>query len=196
MNPMSLLNQFHRWLGESRRNQFLAAGAALVAGGMLAAVGVGIAVSGDRDPEEQVVAHTATPSPAAEAPTRTPRRTTTSSPTPTPEPVETLAFIREGDIWLINADGSGERRAGMVQEFSWISSRELDVVTSAAPRGHLVMDLVGNVQDLSFPAGGSWTRDGNRYVVPGEQKLVVFEGAQRSSQRRAREYLESQAPTQ
>ena len=30
-------------------------------------------------------------------------------PSPTPEE-ETLAFIRDGDIWLINADGTGERR--------------------------------------------------------------------------------------
>ncbi len=33
--------------------------------------------------------------------------------TATPEPaVETLAFIRDGDIWLIDADGSNERSPG------------------------------------------------------------------------------------
>ena len=67
MNPMSLLNQLHRWVGESRRNQLLAAGAALVAVG-LAAVGVVLALSGDGDREEEVVARTATPSPAADVP--------------------------------------------------------------------------------------------------------------------------------
>ncbi len=35
------------------------------------------------------------------------------APTATPEAsAETLAFIRDGDIWLIGADGSNERRLG------------------------------------------------------------------------------------
>ena len=51
-----------------------------------------------------------TPTPTAEVQASTPE------PTPTPEAaapepaVETLAFIRDGDIWLIDADGSNRRR--------------------------------------------------------------------------------------
>ncbi len=51
-----------------------------------------------------------TPTPTAEVQAPTPEPT----PTPeaaTPEPaVETLAFIRDGDIWLVNADGTERRR--------------------------------------------------------------------------------------
>jgi len=86
MNPMSLLKHFRRWLGESRRNQFLAAAAALVAGGTLAAVGVVVGVSGDADRLEQVIVRSATPSPPAQAPTRTPRRAATATASPTAEP--------------------------------------------------------------------------------------------------------------
>ncbi len=54
---------------------------------------------------------TASPSPTAEVQAPTPESTATAAPTATPEPaVETLAFIRDGDIWLVDADGSKERR--------------------------------------------------------------------------------------
>jgi len=110
MSPMGLLNRFRRWLGESRRNQILAAGAAIVAVGTLAAVGVVIAVPGDGDPETEVIALTATASPAAEAPTRTPRRTATSSPTPEVERPVPESLLQPGYLLdqalEVNLDGS------------------------------------------------------------------------------------------
>jgi len=184
MNPMSLLNDFRRWLGESRRNQFLAASAALVAGGTLAAAGLVVAVSGDGDRQEQVVARTATPSSAAtEAPTRTPRRTTTSSPSPTPEPVETLAFLREGDIWLINADGSDERRltqfAGTqqrVESAEWLSTGRELTYRASYEGGAAATDVVGLVdvdgevlwergQRVQLASGVFWAPDGRLVAV-------------------------------
>ncbi len=52
-----------------------------------------------------------TPTPTAEVQAPTPESTATAAPTATPEPtVETLAFIQDGDIWLVNADGSNRRR--------------------------------------------------------------------------------------
>lgn len=178
MNPMNLLNKLRQWLAESRRNQLLAAGAAFIAVATLFAVGVVVAVSGDSDRQEQVSARTASPSPVAEEPTRSPRRTATASLTPEPVPVETLAFLRDGDIWLINADGSGERRLtelGNVEEFSWISSTELDAVTGEDRSGHLLLDVNGNARELTIPPGGSWSPDGSLYAVPTEEEvLVVF----------------------
>jgi len=63
---------------------------------------------------------TNTPTPASRltaTPTTAPLATPTPAPTPaaTPAPTETssqlpLAFLRDRDIWVINADGSGERR--------------------------------------------------------------------------------------
>ena len=97
--------------------------------------------------------------------------------TATPEPAdETLALIRDGDVWLIDADGSDERRLGLsnVESFAWISADEIDVTTGDEPPRHLSVDLQGNVRELPFPAGGSWSRDGSLYVVPVDQELVVF----------------------
>jgi len=109
MNPMSLLKQFRRWLGESRRHQILAAGVVLVAAGTLAAVAVVVAVSGDGDRQEKLIVRTVTASPAAEASSR-PNRGTPSPraiPERSPSPqLETVAFSRGGDIWLIKADGT------------------------------------------------------------------------------------------
>ncbi|MDO8615372.1 MAG: hypothetical protein Q7T33_06495 [Dehalococcoidia bacterium] len=120
-----------------------------------------LACEGGREEEQP------TPSPAA----------TSLSPTPTPAAaVDTLAFIRDGDIWLINADGTDERRLNLsgVESFSWVSSDELDVVTGADQSGHLLVDLGGNAEPLPFPAGGSWSRDGALYVVPVDEQVVVF----------------------
>jgi WD40 repeat protein len=133
-----------------------------------------------------------TPTPTAEVQAPTPEPTPTTVPTPTPEPaVEALAFISEGDIWLINAEGNGGRRLtslGDVRSFSWVSSNELDVVTGEDRSGHLLIDLDGNVRELPFPAAsssdagftvvrarGSWSRDGSLYAVPLEQQLVIFD---------------------
>jgi hypothetical protein len=104
------------------------------------------------------------------------------SPTPIPKAtpelsrspqVETIAFIRDGDIWLINADGSGERSLGFsnVESFSWVSAEELDAELSDV---HLLVDLEGTSQELLFPAGGSWSRDGTQYVVLVDQEVVVY----------------------
>ena len=120
-----------------------------------------LACEGDREEEQP------TPSPAA----------TSLSPTPTPAAaVDTLAFIRDGDILLINADGTDERRLNLsgVESFSWVSSDELDVVTGADQSGHLLVDLEGNAEPLPFRSGGSWSRDGTLYVVPVDEQVVVF----------------------
>lgn len=100
----------------------------------------------------------------------------TPEPTPTPEPAETLGFIRDGDIWLVNVDGSNERRLNLrnVQSFSWVSSAELDAVIGGDPPAHMLVDIEGNARELPFPAGGSWSRDGRLYVVPVDQQIVVF----------------------
>lgn len=114
-----------------------------------------------------------TPSPAVAQPSPSPEATRT----PTLEPlVEALAFIRDGDVWLINADGSDERRLNLsdVQSLSWVSSDELAVVTGAEPPDHLLVDLEGNVRELPFSAGGSWSPDGNRYLVPVDQQTILF----------------------
>ncbi len=116
---------------------------------------------------------TPTPSPAVVLPSPTDEPT----PEPTPEPAETLAFIRDGDIWLVNVDGSNERRLNLrnVQSFAWVSADEIDVVTGDDPPRHLLVDLEGSVRDLRFPAGGSWSRDGTQYVVAVDQEIVVFD---------------------
>jgi len=193
---MNMLYRFSRWLAESRRNQFLAGGVALAVGGTLVAVGVVVAVSGGGDGEEQVAARTASPSPSAtEAPTRTPRRTATASPTSTPEPVETLAFIRNGDIWLINADGSGERRltqfAGTPQTVvsaEWLNNgRELvyratyeggaaatEVVGLVSLDGEVVWEMSARVQ---LTSGIFWSPDGRLVAIfnPGEDPHARIE---------------------
>lgn len=108
----------------------------------------------------------------------------TAQPTATPQPAaETLALLRDGDIWLIDANGSHERRLtnlGNVQALSWVSRDELDVVAGADRSGHLLVTLSGEMRELSFPGDGSWSRDGLMYVVPVQQEIVVFdpEGAE------------------
>ena len=121
---------------------------------------------------------------------------TAATPTPSapettvaPESAETLAFIRDGDIWLIEADGSNERSLGLngVNSFSWVSPDELYIVTGKDPSDHLLVDLEGELHDLQLPAlasvdvgpldlaaQGSWSRDGISYVAPVDDQLVVF----------------------
>jgi len=115
--------------------------------------------------------------PTASAPALgTPSAGATAVPSPSPQ-VETLAFVREGDIWLINAEGSGERRVtrlGNILSFSWISPFEVDAVTNDEPPRHLLIDSEGNASELPFPAGGSWSRDGGLYVVLEEREIAVY----------------------
>ncbi len=117
-------------------------------------------------PTPAVVAQpSATPEPSAER-------------TPSAEPVETLAFLRDGDIWLINADGTGERQLtdlGDVRSFSWVSSTEVDAVTGEDHSRHLLVDLAGNVRELRFPPGGSWSQDGSLYAVSLDQQIVAYD---------------------
>lgn len=111
--------------------------------------------------------------PTSTAAPATPEATVTAEPA-----AETLAFLRDGDVWLIDADGGNERRltnVGNVASFSWVSHDDIDVVIGAPPAGHLLVDVAGNMRELSFPAGGSWSRDGVQYVVPVEQQIVVFD---------------------
>ena len=127
---------------------------------------VAVACGGGVDP-----AGSSTPSASSARATPSPKATPELNGSPQ---VETVAFIRDGDIWLINADGSGERSLGFsnAESFSWVSAEELDVELSDV---HLLLDLEGTAQRLPFPAGGSWSRDGTRYVVPGYRELVVFD---------------------
>ncbi|MBI1886730.1 MAG: PD40 domain-containing protein [Chloroflexi bacterium] len=129
---------------------------------------------------------TLTPSPAAAPRSPTP----TAAATSTAVASETLAFIRDGDVWLINADGSNERALGLqgVLSFLWVSRDELDVVARAEPPMHLLVDLDGNVRELLFPgdfdvsgglstahARGSWSADGSLFAVPVNDRLVVYD---------------------
>ncbi len=119
----------------------------------------------------------------------------TSTPPPptataTPEPAaETLAFLRDGDIWLIGADGENERQLGLtaVQTFSWVSPAELYVVTGDDPPDQFLVDLEGELHELQLPALapvdvgpsdfiplGSWSRDGTLYVAPVNDQLIVL----------------------
>ncbi len=119
----------------------------------------------------------------------------TSTPPPptataTPEPaVETLAFVRDGDIWLIGADGEDARSLGLsgVKSFSWVSPDELYVVTGDDPPDQFLVGLEGELHELQLPALapvdvgptdfiplGSWSRDGTLYVAPVNDQLIVF----------------------
>ncbi len=72
------------------------------------------------------------------APTQTAAPTAAASPTAAPA-AETLAFLRDGDVWLIDADGSNERQltrfadAGeAVLLFSWLNDERLSLRVEAA----------------------------------------------------------------
>ena len=101
-----------------------------------------------------------------------------TSPSPGPTP-EVLAFIRDGDVWLVEADGSGERHLGMkdVGSFEWISPTELDVVSGSGALDHLMVDLDGTRHELLSPPGGSWSRDGSRYAVSVDQVVEVYDAS-------------------
>lgn len=112
-----------------------------------------------------------------DGPSTTPVATPTQGPTATSEAGDTLALLRDGDIWLMKADGHEERRLGLsgVAFFSWASGEELAVVTDAERPKHLLVDLAGGVTELPFGAGGSWSHDGSRYVTSVGEEIVVFD---------------------
>jgi len=91
--------------------------------------------------------------------------------------VETVAFVGHGDVWLIRADGSGERHLGLngVQSFAWISPTELDVVAGTPSPRHLLVDIEGHQREVPSPPGGSWSSDGTRYAVSVAQAVRVFD---------------------
>lgn len=112
------------------------------------------------------------------------------SPTPTPVAAplstatsapsgETLAFLRDGNIRLVHVESGDERALPPtgVESFSWITANELDAVTGTPNEAqhHLLVDLDGHARELPFPAGGSWSRDGSRYVVVINEQVVVFD---------------------
>jgi dipeptidyl aminopeptidase/acylaminoacyl peptidase len=106
-----------------------------------------------------------------------PAPTQTSAPTSEPSG-ETLAFLRDGNIRLVQVE-SGDERAlppSGVESFSWITANEIDAVTGTPNEAqrHLLVDLAGHVRELPFPAGGSWSREGQRYVVVINEQVVVF----------------------
>jgi hypothetical protein len=173
---MNRFSRIRQWLASSRRRQLLAAsvlsGAAALAG-LAIYVASGGGGGGAPGPEVGMRA-----SPTASATSiRSPSPRATGAPAATPAP-ELLAFIRDGDIWLINADGSGERKLtslGDVQSVSWLSSDELYAVTySGAAQGHLLADPEGNLRRLSSPTGGSWSRDAGLYVVLEDKEIAVY----------------------
>jgi len=148
MNPMNLLKQLRQWLAASRRRQVAAIAAALAAGGAVAAVVAVLATSGDDDSDTLIV-QTTTPSPQAtrarSTATPTPARTATASPTPEPV-VQRVAYIgTDGDVWIINADGSDNRKL-------------FDVPSESG-------DTVHNLQ---------WAPDGSKFAVTKSPKDVVY----------------------
>ena len=111
-------------------------------------------------------------------PTRTPTAevqapapTATAAPTATPEPaVLTLAFIRDGDIWLVDAAGSNERRITQfggtdrkVVDFQWLANgreiayREFSPTTATSALvsldGQVLWDVDGGATTLWSPDG-------------------------------------------
>jgi len=146
---MNTLNGFRRWLAESRRNQLLTGGIALSLGGAVAAAAVVLAVSGDGDGRPAIVALTATPTPQATRPRSTATPTPAPAPTasPTPEPaVQRIAYIgADRDVWIINADGSDNRKL-------------FDVPTGEG-------DSVHNLQ---------WAPDGSKFTVTMSPKDVIY----------------------
>ncbi len=112
-----------------------------------------------------------TPSPAVARPTPTPKPT--AVPTPTPEPaVQRIAYIgTDGDIWIINADGSGHQKlfdldaappaAGGLQwapDGSRFAVASNGVVYIASPEGESLLEVAG----AAFLA---WTPRGDRFSI-------------------------------
>ena len=85
-----------------------------------------------------------TPSPAVAQPSPMPEPTPTATPTPTPEPaVQRIAYIgTDLDVWIINADGSGQQKL-------------FDIETEPG-------DSVSNLRANSFCC---WSPDGSKFAV-------------------------------
>lgn len=105
-----------------------------------------------------------------------PTRATAPSPT-VARAAETLAFLRDGDVWLVDGGGGNGRQLGLsgVVSFSWVTATELAVVTGEDPPRHLLVSPEGNARELPFPAGGAWSRDGARYVMVVDEDIVLYD---------------------
>ncbi len=127
-----------------------------------------------------------TPSPAFVLPSPTPEPT----PTPTPEPaVETLAFIRDGDVWLINADGSGQQklfdieteRGDSVSDPRWspdgskfaVTGRD-DVVYIVAAEGDMLLRVLGD-HFLAWSPTGDMFAVARLALLSGERTVFVLD---------------------
>jgi len=121
-----------------------------------------------------------------EKPARTQTAAPTAAPSATPVPAaETLAFIRDGDIWLIDADGTGERRITQVggtdrevESFLW-SPNGQEILWVAVP---VEKDsLAASVYELATADGKVlWRREveglsGVYWSLDG-QLVALFEG--------------------
>ena len=114
------------------------------------------------------------PTPTAEVQAPTPEPTPTAVPTATPEPaVQTLAFIDDGDIWLVNADGTDRRRTTdfggtdrEVVSFQWLASGQEIAYHSGEIAYSALVSLDGQV--LWEGDGGSttyWSPDGQLVAI-------------------------------
>ena len=125
-----------------------------------------VACNGGGEPQPTV---SVSPSPAVEQPSPTPEPT----PTPTPEPaVQRIAYIgADGDIWVINADGTGQQKLfdldappATVSSLQWapdgsrLATASNGVVYVASPEGQLLLEVPG----VAFLA---WTPKGDRFSV-------------------------------
>ncbi|MCH8919966.1 MAG: PD40 domain-containing protein, partial [Chloroflexi bacterium] len=140
-----------------------------------------------------------TPTPTAEV--QAPAPTATAAPTATPEPaVLTLAFIRDGDIWLVDAAGNNRRRISdfgstdrEVVSFRWVAkgqeiayevSLRLEPGTASPSTFTSVLaNADGGVlweRELPQFAGVFWSPDGQLVAVFSEGAVSIEDRAGRS----------------
>ncbi len=126
----------------------------------LVALVVALAACGGGTEEAQP---TPMPSPAVAQPSPTPEATRELTPTPTPEPaVQRIAYIgTDLDVWIINADGSGQQKL-------------LDIETEPG-------DSVHNIR---------WSHDGSKFTVTkrGSEDVIYIVSAEGSGHTRLTDY--------